>query len=44
MPWRSIISMRNRATHAYAEMDLEIIWQVGSENIPELKAYCQSLL
>jgi len=44
MPWRAIISMRNRAAHNYGEMDKEIIWQTAIEDIPELRLYCEEIL
>ncbi|MCL2056444.1 MAG: DUF86 domain-containing protein [Oscillospiraceae bacterium] len=44
MPWRDIISMRNRAAHAYGSLDMEILWGIAVKNIPELKAYCEKIL
>ncbi len=36
IPWRRIIGMRNRLTHAYFEVDLEIVWQVVSCDLPNI--------
>lgn len=44
MPWRDIKSMRNIAAHNYGEMDVEMLWETFTSDIPELKAYCKSLL
>ena len=44
MPWRNIIAMRNRAAHAYESTDVEILWGIAVNNIPELKVYCESIL
>jgi len=44
MPWRDIISMRNRTVHAYENIDIEILWKIATGNIPELKEYCECIL
>ncbi|MGK7956269.1 MAG: DUF86 domain-containing protein [Crocosphaera sp.] len=36
IPWRQIIGMRNRIVHAYFDVDLEIVWQVITEDLPPL--------
>lgn len=36
IPWRQIIGMRNRIIHAYFDVDLEIVWQVITEDLPPL--------
>jgi uncharacterized protein with HEPN domain len=38
VPWRQIIGMRHRVVHGYLEVDLEIVWQVISDDLPELIA------
>jgi len=42
--WRDIISVRHSMAHNYINIDLEIVWQMVTENIPELKAYCENIL
>lgn len=44
MPWRDIISIRNRAAHAYESVDVEILWNIAVINIPDLKSYCESII
>lgn len=44
MPWRDIKSMRNIAAHNYGELDIEVLWETITNDIPELKAYCQNIL
>jgi uncharacterized protein with HEPN domain len=36
IPWRAIIGMRNRLTHAYFEINTETIWQTVTQEIPVL--------
>ena len=36
IPWHAIVSMRNRLIHAYGDIDLDIVWQVVTENLPLL--------
>ncbi|MGB3135165.1 MAG: HepT-like ribonuclease domain-containing protein [Nodosilinea sp.] len=36
IPWPQIISMRNRLTHAYSDIDTDVIWQTIIEDLPEL--------
>ncbi len=36
IPWQQIVGMRNRLVHDYLFVDLEILWTVVTERIPEL--------
>ena len=36
IPWPSIISMRNRLTHAYFDINTEIVWKTVIEDLPPL--------
>ncbi|MFZ4676864.1 MAG: DUF86 domain-containing protein [Nodosilinea sp.] len=36
IPWSQIISMRNRLTHAYFDIDTDVVWQTIIEDLPEL--------
>ncbi len=44
VPWRKIKAIRNIVAHSYGSIDPEITWEVIQENIPELKAYCNSVI
>lgn len=44
IPWRSIIAMRNRLIHAYFDVDLSIIWDTITINIPTLFTQLRILL
>jgi len=35
-PWRQIRGMRNTIVHAYARLEIELLWQTISEDIPAL--------
>lgn len=36
VPWRSMRGMRNRMTHGYFAMDLELVWDTVQTALPEL--------
>ncbi|GAB4192997.1 MAG: DUF86 domain-containing protein [Coleofasciculaceae cyanobacterium] len=36
LPWADIIGMRNRLVHAYFEIDLDIVWEVVTNDLPFL--------
>ncbi len=36
IPWMEIIGMRNRLIHAYFDIDLDIVWQTVTKEIPEV--------
>ena len=44
IPWRQIKAMRNIVAHNYGTVDPETTWEIITEDIPELKKYCQVIL
>ena len=36
IPWRQIIGMRNRITHAYFDVNFDIVWQVITQDLSSL--------
>ncbi|MCK4779380.1 MAG: DUF86 domain-containing protein, partial [Candidatus Lokiarchaeota archaeon] len=36
-PWSEMIGLRNLATHGYFKIDLTIIWDIITKDIPENK-------
>lgn len=36
IPWSQIISMRNRLIHGYDSVDMDILWEIISSDIPSL--------
>jgi uncharacterized protein with HEPN domain len=44
MPWKKIISTRNRIAHAYLSIDYPMIWNSAINGIPKLNAFCNEKL
>jgi uncharacterized protein with HEPN domain len=42
--WRQVVSMRNRLTHGYFEVNLDILWNVLQNDIPPLITALRSIL
>jgi len=36
IPWRSMRNMRNRMTHGYFDINLDVVWETVQEWLPEL--------
>ena len=43
IPWRNMIGMRNRTVHAYADIDLDLVWKTVTEELPELLVQLRSV-
>ena len=44
IPWKSIIGMRNRLIHGYFDVDLVIVWNTATQDIPTLLHSLQRIL
>ena len=44
IPWQDMIGMRNRLIHAYFDLDLDIIWQTASRELPGIIPRPEALL
>jgi uncharacterized protein with HEPN domain len=42
IPWRQIVSLRNRLIHGYDTIDLEILWQIVKNDMPSLVAQLEA--
>jgi uncharacterized protein with HEPN domain len=36
VPWREIVGMRDRLIHAYPDVNLDILWDTASNDLPAL--------
>jgi uncharacterized protein with HEPN domain len=44
VPWSDIYLMRNRVSHGYFSVDLEIVWKTIKHDLPALAAQISALL
>ena len=44
IPWRAIKGMRNRIVHEYGEVDLGVVYQTITEDIPEIRRLLEMLI
>ncbi|MBJ7901000.1 MAG: DUF86 domain-containing protein [Cyanobacteria bacterium RI_101] len=44
IPWKEIAGMRDIITHDYNEVDLQEVWTVVNENLPDLLNYIEPLI
>jgi len=44
IPWKKMMGLRNIVAHEYFSIDLKIIWEIASENLPEVKPRIERIL
>ena len=44
IPWRQITGTRDRLSHAYFEVDLDVIWDIITSDLPSLIPRLEALL
>jgi len=44
IPWRGIIGMRHHLIHAYYDVNLDIVWQTVTEDLPPLIPSLENIL
>ena len=43
IPWQVMYTMRNRVSHGYDQVDLEIVWKTICNDLPQLHALVRTL-
>ncbi|HYH86818.1 MAG TPA: HepT-like ribonuclease domain-containing protein [Pyrinomonadaceae bacterium] len=44
IPWPQIVGLRNRLIHGYDSVDLDILWQIVTGDLPPLIASLESII
>jgi uncharacterized protein with HEPN domain len=44
VPWAQIIAMRNRLIHAYFDVDLQVVWDTVTVDLPQLVTVLEPLV
>ena len=44
IPWQEIAGLRNRVTHVYFDVNIDIIWDVVQSELPTLKIQLQEII
>ena len=44
IPWKKIIGMRDRVVHGYFDINLDVVWETVTHDLPSLIAALESLL
>jgi uncharacterized protein with HEPN domain len=42
--WKNIAKLRGRITHRYESIELQILWEIITDDIPLLKIDCETIL
>ena len=44
IPWKEIIGTRNRLIHGYEDVDLDVVWQIATKDLPVLTGNLRTAL
>jgi len=44
IPWKQVTGMRDRMTHEYFSVDLEVVWRTVHEDLPPLRDTAKKML
>jgi uncharacterized protein with HEPN domain len=44
IPWESIIGFRNLVVHEYFRVDLSVVWEIITQDLPDLKVQIKEML
>ncbi len=44
VPWKEMVSLRNRLTHGYFDVDYDVVWQIVCFDIPNLFEHLTAII
>jgi uncharacterized protein with HEPN domain len=44
LPWKKMVGMRDRLIHGYYDVDLDVVWETVTEDLPGLVAKLEQIL
>jgi uncharacterized protein with HEPN domain len=44
LPWKKMVGMRDRLIHGYYDVDLDVVWETATEDLPGLVACLENIL
>jgi uncharacterized protein with HEPN domain len=44
IPWKQVTGMRDRLSHEYFSIDLDVVWRTVHEDLPPLRETAQKML
>lgn len=44
VPWKTIYAMRNRLSHGYFQINLDVVWETVCQSLPELERHVRRIL
>jgi uncharacterized protein with HEPN domain len=44
IPWKEVVSLRNRVAHGYGLLKKEIVWETVNNDVPALYAQCKEIV
>lgn len=44
VPWHRLVGLRNRLIHGYDQINLDIVWRIVSDDLPDLATALESIL
>ncbi len=44
LPWRSMVGMRDRLIHGYFDVNLDVVWETITQDLPSLIAHMEKIV